>query len=126
MTRILVVDDDRGSSTVLLKIMTSRGFAVDVANDGVSAIGLIEKNHYDLAILDYEMPGMNGVELFREARKHQADLTGIFVTAHANLNTVFPAIDVGIERVLAKPVDSEEVIRVADELIECRWSHLLS
>jgi two-component system, OmpR family, response regulator len=117
MTRVLVVDDDRSSAMTVSSVMASRGYTVDVAQDGISALVLLEKCRYDLGVFDFEMPGMNGVELFRGARQHQPDLVGIFVTAHADLSTVFPAIDAGIDRVFAKPVDPRELIRVAGELI---------
>ena len=116
-TRVLVVDDDRSNSEVVSRVLTAHGYEVDVADDGVTALGLIEQNPYRLAVVDYQMPGMNGIELFREARHKQPELLGVFLTAYANINTVFPAIEAGVERVLAKPLDSRELIRLAEELI---------
>lgn len=115
--RVLVVDDDRTVSGMVAAILTDRGYAVDVANDGQSALNLIAKNPYVLAVLDYQMPDMDGVEVFQRAREQQPDLLGIFLTAYANINTVFPAIDAGIERVLAKPPSRRELIPVVEELI---------
>jgi len=114
--RVLVVDDDRSCSTVVSRVLAARGYHVDVADSGVSALELIRQHPYDLAVVDYQMPGMNGVELFRLARHEQPGLCGVFLTGYANINTVFPAIDAGIERVLAKPLDSGELVRLAEEL----------
>jgi two-component system response regulator PhoP len=118
MCRVLVVDDDRSSAMAVSRILESHEYTVDIARDGASALLLISQFQYDLGVFDFEMPGMNGVELFREARTQQPDLVGIFVTAHTDLSTVFPAIDAGIERVFAKPVDSSELIQAAEELVE--------
>jgi DNA-binding response OmpR family regulator len=115
--RVLVVDDDRSVSGVVAAILTDRGYAVDVASDGRSALKLVAENSYILAVLDYQMPDMDGVEVFRRARERQPDLLGIFLTAYANINTVFPAIDAGIERVLAKPPSRRELVPVVEELI---------
>jgi len=114
--RVLVVDDDRSCSSVVSRVLAAQGYQVDIADNGVSALELIRQHPYDLAVVDYQMPGMNGVELFRLARHEQPGLCGVFLTGFANINTVFPAIDAGIERVLAKPLDSVELVRLAEEL----------
>jgi CheY-like chemotaxis protein len=115
-SRVLVVDDDRSNSLLVSKVLSGQGYAVDIATDGLSALRLVDEHRYSLAVIDYQMPGMNGVELFRAAREKQPELPGIFLTAHANINTVFPAIEAGIERVLAKPLNSAELIRLAASL----------
>jgi CheY-like chemotaxis protein len=115
--RVLVVDDDRSIGRVVASILSNRGYTVDVATNGYAALKLVDANRYDLAVLDYQMPEMDGVEVFRRAREKQPDLMGIFLTAYADLNTVFPAIDAGIERVLAKPPTSGELLPLVEELI---------
>jgi CheY-like chemotaxis protein len=115
--RVLVVDDDRSSTTIVSKVLAAHGYAVDVANEGESAVALVMQHPYDLAVVDYQMPRMNGVELFRLAKTAQPNLHGVFLTAYANINTVFPAIEAGFERVMAKPLDSGELIRLVQEMI---------
>lgn len=116
-TRVLVVDDDRSCLAIVSRVLMAQGYEVDVASDGRSALELVRQHPYQLAVIDYQMPGMDGVELFRQARREQPTLCGVFLTGYANINTVFPAIDAGIERVLAKPLDSGELVRLAGELI---------
>lgn len=116
INRVLVVDDDRSNSEIVSRVLAAHGYAVDTAPNGQAALELVKRHPYRLAVVDYQMPGMNGVEFFRSARELRPDLRGVFLTAYANINTVFPAIEAGVERVLAKPLDSRELIRIADTL----------
>lgn len=115
--RILVVDDDRTQCGVVGKLLADRGYLVHSATDSSVALDMIAQNRYELLVLDYQMPGMNGVELFRRAREMQPDVAGVFLTAYTDINTVFPAIDAGVERVLAKPVNAAELIPLVRDLV---------
>ena len=115
--RILIVDDDTSLCLVVEKLLADEGYQVHTATDTAVAMELIAHNHYDLLVLDYLMPGMNGVEIFRHARELQPDVAGVFLTAHTTIDTVFPAIDAGVERVLAKPVDARELLPVVRQLV---------
>jgi CheY-like chemotaxis protein len=115
--RVLVVDDDRSNSEIVSRVLAAHGYTVDAAPNGQAALELVKQHSYRLAVVDYQMPGMNGVEFFRLARDLQPELRGVFLTAYANINTVFPAIEAGVERVLAKPLNSRELIRIADALV---------
>jgi CheY-like chemotaxis protein len=122
LLRILVVDDDRSHRQIVGRILGTRGYQVEAAEDGADALKLLSSGNFDLAIIDYLMPGMNGVETFRAARKIRPALLGVFLTAHANINTIFPAVDAGIERVLAKPANADELLAVVEELLVARHS----
>jgi DNA-binding response OmpR family regulator len=115
--KILVVDDDQALCVVVEKLLLGEGYEVETTTDSARAMDLIAHNHYDLLVLDYLMPGMNGVEIFRQARELQPDVVGVFLTAHTTIDTVFPAIDAGVERVLAKPVDARELLPVVRQLV---------
>jgi DNA-binding response OmpR family regulator len=115
--RILIVDDDTSLCLVVEKLLADEGYQVHTATDTAVAMELIAHNHYDLLVLDYLMPGMNGVEIFRHARELQPEVAGVFLTAHTTIDTVFPAIDAGVERVLAKPVDARELLPVVRQLV---------
>jgi CheY-like chemotaxis protein len=115
-TRILVVDDDRSSCTILARILTRWGYHVDTSLDPFQALELVAQNDYQLAVLDYQMPGMNGVELYRRIRELQPDLPAIFETAYARIDVVFAAIEGGVSRVLPKPIDFAELRPAVMEL----------
>lgn len=95
----------------------SLGYRVQTAPDAVVALDILNGSPVELAVLDYEMPGLNGVELFRLARQINPQLAGIFVTGHARLDTVYSAIDAGMFRVLGKPVDFTELAMVIEDCL---------
>jgi len=115
--RILIVDDDRTTCEIISKMISNRGYQVDVAYDGYSALDLIQERGYRVALIDYRMPGMDGIELYRKIRELCPNLVGVFVTGFPTIDTVYPAITAGIERVVAKPIHSSELISVVEEFM---------
>jgi DNA-binding NtrC family response regulator len=112
---ILIVDDEADACNLMAKLLLALGYQADAAQDGRTALRLVDCRRYGLAILDYEMPGMNGVDLFRRIRRARPDLAAVFVTGHTTIDVVFPAIEAGILRIFPKPVDFKELIPVLEE-----------
>lgn len=112
---ILVVDDEPDARNLMGKLLAVFGYEADVAPDGKTALVLLEEKDYGLAILDYQMPGMNGVQLFKHMHRARPDLCGIFLTGNATLDVVYPALEAGVLRILAKPVDFRELIPLIEE-----------
>lgn len=114
---ILVVDDDADTCRNLADILTDLGYRVDTANDGPAALELVRKNPYDVALLDYKMPGMNGLELYREIKHLRAGTVAIIVSAYTNAATTEEALGAGAWQVLAKPVDFPKLLGLVDEAL---------
>ena len=112
---ILVVDDDEAARACVTEILASRNWRVDTAEDGPSALALVEQQSYDVVVLDYRMPGMNGAELCRRIRELQPDVRGVFLTGFPTIDAVYPAIKAGADHVLAKPVDQAELLSVVEQ-----------
>src|SRR6266508_3237370 len=92
---ILVVDDDPDNCRNLSDILTDLGYRVDTAPDGPSALELVRRAPYDVALLDLKMPGMDGLELYREIKRLRAGTVAIVVTAYAGGDTKAEAIAAG-------------------------------
>ena len=114
---ILIVDDNPDECAIAAKLLWAWGYQADVAHDGPTALKLIEQKAYSLAIIDFQLPGMNGVELFRVMRQRRPDLNGIFVTGFTTIEVVYPAIEAGILHVLPKPVDFKELMPLLEEYV---------
>jgi len=115
---ILVVDDDVDTCRNLSDILTDLGHRVDVAHDGLSALALVRLKHYDVALLDLKMPGMDGLELYREIRQVRSDTVAIIVTAYAGGSTLEDALAAGAWQVLAKPVDFPLLLGLVGQAID--------
>lgn len=114
---ILVVDDEVDTCRNLSDILTDLGYRVDMAHDGLAALELVRKNPYEVALLDYKMPGMNGVTLYREIKKLRAGMVAIVVTAYAGGSTADEALAAGAWQVLPKPVDFPRLLGLMDEAL---------
>jgi CheY-like chemotaxis protein len=114
---ILVVDDDPDTCRNIADILTDLGYRVDVAHDGPSALVLVRKNPYDVALLDYKMPGMTGLELYREVKKVRAGTVAIIVSAYTNAATKEEALGAGAWQVVSKPVDFPKLLGLVDEAL---------
>src|SRR5215218_4940185 len=102
--RVLVVDDEQDTCSNLSDILTDLGYRVDCACDGASALELVRRTPYDVALLDLRMPGMDGLTLYREIKKIRAGTVAILVTAYASGATSEEALAAGAWRVVPKPV----------------------
>jgi two-component system, NtrC family, response regulator HydG len=115
---ILVVDDDPDICLNLTDILTDLGYRVDYALDGPSALELVRRRPYDVALLDLKMPGMDGLTLYRQIKNHRAGTVSMLVTAYAGQATTEEALSAGAWKVVAKPVDLAKLKRLVDEAID--------
>ncbi len=113
---ILVVDDDHDTCATLSDIISDLGYRVGVAHDGPAALALSKRHGYGLALLDYKLPGMDGVELYGHLKQVRAGTVGVLVTAFAANETVRAAVRAGIRRVLPKPVDFGRLLPLVEEV----------
>jgi DNA-binding response OmpR family regulator len=116
-SRLLVVDDEVDTCRNLSDILTDLGYKVDIAHDGLSALELVRRNPYDVALLDLRMPGMDGLELFHRIRQLRAGTVGIIVTAYAGTDTTERALAAGAWQVLAKPVEFARLLALVEQAV---------
>lgn len=116
--RILIVDDEVDACQNLADILSDAGYEVDAAYDGESALELVGRNAYDVALLDLKMPGMDGVELYRRIKQLSEGTTAIVVTAFAGSEKAQDAVNAGITQILAKPVDISQLMKSLKSSLE--------
>lgn len=108
--RILLVEDDRELCRSLKLMLERQGFDVTVSNDGEEGLFLILENAHDLVLLDRMLPGMDGMEVLRLARRQHITVPVIFLTALGSLDERITGLDCGADDYIVKPFAFEELM----------------
>jgi OmpR-family two-component system manganese-sensing response regulator len=108
--KILLVDDEVELTDPLSRLLTREGYEVAVATEGQSGYDLACQGGYDLLILDWMMPGMNGLDICRRMRSHQDNTPVLFLTAKDTLDDRVEGLDAGADDYLVKPFELRELL----------------
>ncbi|MDX5444619.1 MAG: sigma-54 dependent transcriptional regulator [Zoogloeaceae bacterium] len=106
---ILVVDDEEGMRSFLQRALAPRCARVEVAGDVEQARGLMDRQHFDLLILDIALPGKSGIEWLRELREAGSGLDVILITAFADLESAIDALRGGASDFILKPFRTDQI-----------------
>ena len=124
LRRILIVDDDADCVTNLSDILSDIGYETVTACSGPVALEKIDEHcpddkcRFDLCLLDFKMPGMDGVELLQEIQARQPQMPSIMITAYAGEDGDKRAIEAGTI-VMRKPVDIQKLLGMIDKAVAC-------
>src|SRR5215510_2262303 len=116
--RILVVDDEKVIRDMLADFLGMEGYIVRTAEDGTSALGELEKGHYDLVISDLKMPRMGGIALLDEIGKTAPNALTVIMTGFGTVETAIDAMKRGAYDYVLKPFKLDEVMHVVQRGIE--------
>lgn len=108
--KILIVEDDLNLGFLLLDFMESADFKVKLARDGASGLAILEKQRFDLCLIDVMMPRMDGFCLARAIRSKGMAVPFIFLTAKSLKEDKLQGYDIGAEDYITKPFDEEELL----------------
>jgi DNA-binding NtrC family response regulator len=109
-SRILLVDDEVVFTTNMSKLLTNRGYRVTAVNSGDSAIQAMEKENFDVVVLDLKMPGMDGITTLKEIKKLGLFTETLILTGHGSIDTALEAIKLGAYDYLTKPCEIDELV----------------
>ena len=124
--RILIAEDERDLNRLIVKVLEKEGYGVDACFDGKEALYYLENTEYDAAVLDIMMPGMDGLEVLRAARKKGLDLPIMFLTARDSIADRVTGLDTGADDYLIKPFDFDELLARIRSMTRKRSSHTSS
>jgi DNA-binding NtrC family response regulator len=116
--RILIVDDEPFNLDLLEQELTDRGYAVERANDGAEALRKNEAGHPDLILLDYMMPGLNGLDVLQEIRTSESDVPVVIMTAHGSIEIAVRAMKLGAYDFIVKPFEPDHIALTVRKAIE--------
>jgi two-component system response regulator HydG len=118
MASILVVDDLWSMRLTLGGILEDKEHNVVIVEDGYQAIEEVRRNHFDAIFMDIRMPGINGVETFREVKKLDPKVAVIMMTAYSVEDLVKEALEEGAYTCIHKPFDMEKVLTLVDTIVK--------
>lgn len=118
--KVLVADDEVKIREYFSDVLRHEDFDVDTAQNGEIAIDLIDKDFYDVALIDLNMPKVDGMAVLKYIVEHSQSTIGIILTGYATIRNAVEAMKAGAFDYLAKPVKMEEVLMVIDRALEFR------
>ncbi len=117
---MLVVEDEAFQREMLRDLLTREGHRVTEAESGAKALELLENSLFDLVLLDFRMPGMNGLELLRQIKRINPEIEVVTMTAYGTIETAVEAMKAGARDYLTKPIDFEELCILIERVAEHR------
>ncbi len=109
MPHLLLIEDDDGIVRFLSRALTYEGYQVDVAKDGETGLALARANMPDLVILDWMLPGMDGIEVARRLRA-MGDVLILMLTAKTSVADRVQGLDMGADDYMVKPFNMDELL----------------
>jgi two-component system response regulator PilR (NtrC family) len=120
MEKILVVDDEKSMRDFLSIVLKKEGYYVSTAGNGDEALKLLQTDIYDLVLTDIKMPGADGLEILRTAKRTSPDTVVLMITAYASAETAIEAMKQGAYDYISKPFQIEEVKLIIHNALEQR------
>ena len=118
--KVLIVDDLEEIRWLLSELLRREGMETEQTEDAETALRLIGLESPDVVLMDIQMPGMNGLEALKQARKLDGDLPIIMITAFARIQGAVEAMKAGAYDYLVKPFDNREVIQCVRQALTGR------
>lgn len=116
--RILIVDDEPLNLDLLDQELAELGHGTIRAADGDAALLKLETANPELVLLDYQMPGMNGIEVLREIRKRDKSTPVVIITAYGTIERAVEAVKAGADDFITKPFDPDHLALVINKALE--------
>lgn len=116
--QILVIDDEKKICENLVEVLTQEGYIVKYVLNGSSALRLIKKQKFHIAILDLKMPKMNGCNVFQKIKKIKPNLAVIVLTGHPSVESAVSLLKEGAIDYLKKPYSISDISRVIRNTIK--------
>lgn len=117
---VLVADDEDIVHKTLAKFLTDSGHTVESAYDGKSALEMIDRNDYDLALVDIKMPGVDGLSVLAKVFEVRPELSVVLMTGHGSMEMAVQALRLGAADFLVKPVKLAELDTVLEKAARIR------
>ncbi|MCD6486655.1 MAG: sigma-54-dependent Fis family transcriptional regulator [Syntrophobacterales bacterium] len=115
---ILIVEDEQAQRKMLRGFLADEGHRVAEAEDGNTAIRQVQDGHFDLLLLDFKMPGMNGMEVLKKIKSINPKISVIMMTAYGTIETAVDAMKLGAVDYIPKPIDLDQLFVLISRISE--------
>ena len=115
--RILLIDDDKNIRQTLSIVLQEEGYFVDTAENGKEAVEKSYANFYNLAIVDWRLPDVDGTILITQLKETTPKMAKIMLTGYPSMNNAIEAVNQHADAFLVKPVAVEELLKKIRELL---------
>ena len=119
---VIVIDDDKSILRTLKRILQKSGYEVDTAETGKEAIEQLDKNTYDVALIDIRLPDMDGTDLLLIKRDSLANSVKIVITGLSSVDSGAKTVEQGVDAFLMKPVKPEDLLSAIEEKLKNKKS----
>ncbi len=116
--KILITEDEKSQRDLLEGFLKKEGFFVDAVTNGREALQKLEGNFYDIALIDYKMPELDGHQTLQEIRRLYPELPVVMMTAYGTVETAVASMKEGALDYLTKPIDLDELLLIFQKVIE--------
>ena len=118
--KILLVDDEIDFLKTITERLTLKDFDVTAASTGKDALTCVENDLFDVAVVDFQMPGMEGTQVLKALKEKHKYLEIIMLTGHATIDSAVECTKLGAFKYLEKPYDFEKLVETIKEAYEAR------
>jgi DNA-binding NtrC family response regulator len=116
--KILVAEDEKTQRDLLEGFLRKEGYSVEAVANGKEVLRSLHATFFDVALIDYKMPELDGAQTLREIRRLYPDLPVIMMTAYGTVETAVAAMKEGALDYLTKPIDLDELLLILQRIIE--------
>jgi len=122
-SNVLIVDDDEVVRLSHLRSLQSTSRELEAVGGGEDALRLMERQRFDVVLLDLRMPGMDGMQVLRAIKQNWPESEVVVITGYPTVETAKEAVRLGAYDYLAKPIGPVEVVNATDgALTQKRWA----
>ena len=118
--KLLFVDDEINFLQAIAERLELKGFEVIAASTGEEAVASAKKDLFDVAVVDFQMPGMDGTQVLKALKERHKFLEIIMLTGHATIDSAVESIKLGAFKYLEKPYNFEKLVEVIKDAYQAR------
>jgi diguanylate cyclase (GGDEF)-like protein len=115
---ILYIEDDRLTQRIIVSVLEKYFTKIFIANDGVEGIKLYHEKRPDIILSDISMPNLNGIAMIEKIKQHNPKQKIVLFTGYNDLDYLKKAINIGVDKYILKPLETQEMLRVLNEIMQ--------